>query len=448
VIGTRVLTVTAALIAGLVALAALLVALRAPTSAQAAARTVVSLTFDDGIDEQYAARAILADRGLNATFFVNSARIGTPGFMSMNQLRELESDGNEIGGHTLHHAHLTDLPPADQRTEICDDRQALVAAGFDITSFAYPFGAADPSAAAIAAGCGYTSARDIGGLVSDTCLRCPSAESLPPRSRFLTRAAQSVRPATTLETLKGYVTDAQANGGGWVQIVMHHICDACAVNAMDERLLAEFADWLVAQRDGGVEVRTVADAIQSAGAVPAQSQPNLLANSSLEHDDDNDGVADCFTRIERGQNAGTASRTTAAHTGMAAEAIDVTDYVDGARKLISAPDAGRCAPPAAPGARYEVGAWYRATGTPRFVAYYRTAAGHWSWWAQSARLESVDGWTHATWTTPAMPVGGTHVAAGLELPGSGSLVIDDFSLSVVDTPAADIAPGPLASTRP
>src|SRR4051794_6284538 len=118
VIPTRPRTVTAALIAGLVALAALLVAIRAPTSAQAAGRTVVSLTFDDGIDEQYAAGVILAERGLNATFFVNSARIGAPGFMSMDQLRDLQSDGNEIGGHTLHHARLTDLPPADQRVEI------------------------------------------------------------------------------------------------------------------------------------------------------------------------------------------------------------------------------------------------------------------------------------------------------------------------------------------
>jgi Polysaccharide deacetylase len=444
----RPLTVTAALIAGLLALAALLVAIRAPTSAQAAGRTVVSLTFDDGIDEQYAARAILAERGLNATFFVNSARIGTLGFMSMDQLRDLQADGNEIGGHTLHHARLTDLPAADQRIEICDDRRALVAAGFDVTSFAYPFGAADPSATAIAAACGYTSARDIGGLVSETCLSCPRAESLPPRNRFLTRAAASVKPTTTLDTLKGYVTDAQANGGGWVQIVMHHICDACADNAMSKQLLAEFADWLVAQRDNGVEVRTVADAILAAPGQPAQNGPNLLANPSLEQDDDNDGSADCFTHIARGQNTGTAGRTTAAHTGTAAEAINVDEYVDGAHKFVSTPDAGRCAPVAAPGAHYEVSAWYRATGTPRFVAYYRTPAGRWAWWSQSARLETVDGWTQATWTTPAMPLEGTHIAVGLELPARGSLVIDDVSLSVVAAPAAEIAPTPIASVTP
>src|SRR3954447_10635973 len=346
----RPLTGTAALLGGLIALAALLVALGIPRNAQAAAPTVVSLTFDDGIGEQYAARSILAERGLNATFFVNSARIGAPGFLTIDQLKGLQADGNEIGGHTLPHPILTDPAPADQRVEICDDRQALVAAGFDVRSFAYPHGAADASAEAIVADCGYTSARDIGGLTAPTCLICPRAESLAPRNVFLTRAAASVKPQTTLDMLKGYVTDAQANGGGWVQIVMHHICDACATNAMSASLLTQFADWLDAQRANGIEVRTVAGALQGAGA--PQQGPNLLANSSLEHDDDNDGIADCFTDIARGQNTATRARTTEAHTGMAAERIDVSAYTDGARKLISTPDSGECAPPATPGGRY------------------------------------------------------------------------------------------------
>ena len=38
-------------------------------------RTLVSLTFDDGLTSQYAARAILAKHHMNATCYVNSDRI-------------------------------------------------------------------------------------------------------------------------------------------------------------------------------------------------------------------------------------------------------------------------------------------------------------------------------------------------------------------------------------
>ncbi len=62
-------------------LAALLLTLALAPSVQAAQprwRTLVSLTFDDGLTES-AARDILASHGMRGTFYVNSSLIGSGG---------------------------------------------------------------------------------------------------------------------------------------------------------------------------------------------------------------------------------------------------------------------------------------------------------------------------------------------------------------------------------
>ena len=77
---------------------------------EAATSTVVSLTFDDGNADQYAARSILSAHGMHGTFFLNSGRIDTTSsFLTLSQIRDLEGDGNEIAGHTVQHADLTTL---------------------------------------------------------------------------------------------------------------------------------------------------------------------------------------------------------------------------------------------------------------------------------------------------------------------------------------------------
>ena len=93
----------------LVVVACFLGALLAPAVAKAAP-TIVSLTFDDGTADQYAARTMLAQHSLHATFYVNSNNIeATTNFLTWDQLAGLAADGNEIGGHTLDHVDLTSV---------------------------------------------------------------------------------------------------------------------------------------------------------------------------------------------------------------------------------------------------------------------------------------------------------------------------------------------------
>src|SRR5450759_2282832 len=82
---------------------------------------VVTIGFDDGRETQANAGAILADYGFAGTFYVTSGGNGStfgldnPGFMTQDQVRILELQGHEIGGHTRSHPNLASLdtvPPA------------------------------------------------------------------------------------------------------------------------------------------------------------------------------------------------------------------------------------------------------------------------------------------------------------------------------------------------
>ena len=86
--------------------------------------------------------------------------------LTEDEIRALEASGRvEIGGHTLSHAKLDEVPEAEQRREIIENKQALEAIlGHPILSFAYPFGNLNDSAKqqAIAAGYQFAVATDSG----------------------------------------------------------------------------------------------------------------------------------------------------------------------------------------------------------------------------------------------------------------------------------------------
>jgi hypothetical protein len=162
--------------------------------------------------------------------------------------------------------------------------------------------------------------------------------------------------------------------------------------------------------------------------VVANQAPNLLANPSLETA--SGSVPTCWILGGYGTNTATWTRTTDAHSGAAAERLDVTSWTSGDRKLVSAQDAGTCAPPATVGRTYTLSAWYKATAAPTFFAYYRTTAGAWVYWAQSPSLPVATAWTSASWTTPALPSGAAYLSVGIGLKGTGSLTTDDLGLAL------------------
>ncbi len=116
----------------------------------------VTVTFDDGSEtDLLAAAPILRQAGFNATFFVTVGRLGTPGYLSHPQLKEL-SQGFEIGCHSMTHPYLTDLDESGLRHEISDAKSQLEQMiSKPVEHFSCPGGRCDRRAVAVARAAGY-----------------------------------------------------------------------------------------------------------------------------------------------------------------------------------------------------------------------------------------------------------------------------------------------------
>lgn len=405
-------------------------------SAVVSAQTVVSLTFDDTLADQVQVGELAAARGMRVAFYVNSPRLGTSGYMTMDQVIALEQQGHEIGGHTLSHANLPTLSADEARTEICDDRDALLADGFRVTSFAYPFGADNADVQQIVEECGYNSARDVGGLVTPgSCSSCPWANPVPPANLYMVRTNDSIHQDTSLAQLEAYVTNAEQHGGGYVPIVFHHVCDGCNPDSITAENLAMFLDWLK-QRSPSTQVATVDQEIGGEVQPRLDVGPaNLARNPSLESDADGNQVPDCWQRGGFGTNSATYSLVSDAEDGTRAQNINVTSFSSGGRRLVTAQDAGACAPPVTVGHRYTMTAYYKASTQPRLTVYYRNASGQWVWFAESPLLPTSSTYRQATYTSPAMPSDATAISFGLGIFAVGTLTMDAYTLVDVDAPA-------------
>jgi len=74
----------------------------------------VAITFDDGkIDNYEIAFPIMKRYGIKASFFVPTKKIGTRGYCSWKQLKEMARFGNTIESHTHSHTPLDELSEKD-----------------------------------------------------------------------------------------------------------------------------------------------------------------------------------------------------------------------------------------------------------------------------------------------------------------------------------------------
>jgi peptidoglycan/xylan/chitin deacetylase (PgdA/CDA1 family) len=105
----------------------------------------VCITFDDGCEtDLIAAAPVLREFGLNATFYLTSGFLGTPGYLTANQVRELEAQGFEIGCHSMTHPYLSDLREPELTREIVDAKfQIEQIVGHPIEHFSCPGGRFD-----------------------------------------------------------------------------------------------------------------------------------------------------------------------------------------------------------------------------------------------------------------------------------------------------------------
>lgn len=216
-------------------------------------RGVVSLTFDDGTSDHLPVAKWLAGRGIAATFYVNSGRVGSaPAFLDWDDLATIATLGHEIGGHTIDHPDLTTLGADEAARQIGADRSALLARGYPAETFAYPYGARTRELEEVVAAASYSAARRAWGLSRDA-----PAERLPPERPFAIRTLPSVeRTATVAELLDAVRAGVRCDG--WLPLVFHLIGDGPSTYEVTPAVFEGLVDWLIEQR---VRFATVAGAL-------------------------------------------------------------------------------------------------------------------------------------------------------------------------------------------
>ena len=236
-------------------------------AAHAAPMTIVTIQFDDGNGDVYQWISGLNNHGFPATFYINSGSIDTAGHLTWTQVVALNTAGNDIGSHTINHVDLKKLKLADARFQVCQDRVNIAShGGIQPESFAYPFGDLNSTVETqVVKYCGDNSGRGVSGVNDRTVF----AETIPPLDPYATRTPADPKQGTTVATIEGYVTAAEQNGGGWVQLTFHHICSSCDAYSITAANMQALLDWLSTQVQGGlVAVESTRQVIGGAYVTP------------------------------------------------------------------------------------------------------------------------------------------------------------------------------------
>jgi peptidoglycan/xylan/chitin deacetylase (PgdA/CDA1 family) len=117
----------------------------------------ICITFDDGCEtDLIAAAPVLRECGFHATFYVTAGFLGTPGYLSPEQLRYLDGHGFEVGCHSMTHAYLSDVSEPELKREVADAKiQIEQILGHGIEHFSCPGGRYNQQALAMARGAGF-----------------------------------------------------------------------------------------------------------------------------------------------------------------------------------------------------------------------------------------------------------------------------------------------------
>lgn len=115
---------------------------------------VVGISFDDGyVNNLTHALPVLQSHGFSSTCYAVSQRLGQfnvwdqalgvlqAPLMNPEQLRQWVAGGQEVGGHTRHHVHLSKLSDIDAALEIRACKAELESASqSSVQHFCYPYG--------------------------------------------------------------------------------------------------------------------------------------------------------------------------------------------------------------------------------------------------------------------------------------------------------------------
>jgi peptidoglycan/xylan/chitin deacetylase (PgdA/CDA1 family) len=120
-------------------------------------KRAIVLTFDDGTaDALNVVLPSLHRRGMRATFFIITGRVGESGFLTWEGVRALAAAGMEIGSHTRTHPRLPKIPKEAAEEELKVSKSRLEAEiGQTVEALAYPHNSVRSRTEALVAAAGY-----------------------------------------------------------------------------------------------------------------------------------------------------------------------------------------------------------------------------------------------------------------------------------------------------
>ena len=120
----------------------------------------VVITFDDGYSDLFTtALPILAEHKFKAVAYIVSGFVGRPGYVTSDQVLQLDHSGIEIASHTVNHADLARSSAGSTMRELVDSKRWLEhLVGHPVIDFAYPSGKFNPQVVAEVQQAGYETA--------------------------------------------------------------------------------------------------------------------------------------------------------------------------------------------------------------------------------------------------------------------------------------------------
>ena len=103
------------------------------------------LCFDDGFRGIYDEREYFVREGLCPVVFLAVDLVGKPGYLTWDEIRELQNIGFAFQSHTFSHRSLTDVPTEELKDELSGSRQILSQKlGREVLQLCFPRGAFSP----------------------------------------------------------------------------------------------------------------------------------------------------------------------------------------------------------------------------------------------------------------------------------------------------------------
>lgn len=214
-----------------------------PTPTTTPSGALISFTLDDGWDSGYENGLPVFDAaGVKTSYYITTEHLEFPGFVTPEQLLDVQERGHEIGNHTRTHADLTQLSPEEARAEIETAKSDLAALGIAPTTYAHPFGATNDSINAMVADAGYAGARGTDNGYID---RNSNRYNLPSWD------IASMNFAEIKDIIDGAIAQKK-----WVVLIIHQVDVPNDPESVSSAVLENVVEYV---KDQNVETVTVAE---------------------------------------------------------------------------------------------------------------------------------------------------------------------------------------------